>query len=119
MPRNPKDKTTENPVKLAVLEYLLRLGHYAWRNNTGAARYGTRMVFYGKVGSSDILGVEKGTGRIICIETKRPNGTRKVTDEQKAFLREVLRCGGLAGVAMDLEDVDLILAGRGSETIPE
>jgi hypothetical protein len=116
MPRHPRDTTTENPVKLAALQYLALEGHFCWRNNTGMASYGTRKVAYGKVGSADILGCHKDSGKLIAIETKRPDGTRKATDKQKEFLRAVLACGGLAGVAHDLDDVKQILAGHGAAT---
>ena len=118
MPRNPKDKTTEHPVQLLIMEYLATQGHFIWRNNTGVANYGGRRVFFGKKGGSDILGCHKGSGKLIAIEVKRPDGSRPATEEQRTFLREVDRCGGLAGIAMDLEDVAIILSGKGSSTIP-
>ncbi len=93
------------------MEYLTLCGHFVWRNNTGVASYGDRRVFFGKVGSADILGVHKGTGKIIAIEVKRPDGKRKATPAQELFLQEIRDRGGYAGIAMSIEDVDKVLMG--------
>jgi len=74
-----------------------------WRNNSGALKDETkRPVFFGKVGSSDILGLLPG-GRFICVECKSKKG--KLSEKQKDFLAEVERLGGLAIVARSVDDV--------------
>ncbi len=87
-------KTTEASV-LAGCLLLLNMRHIlAWRNNSGALKDRTgRLVRYGKVGSSDILGILDG-GRFLAIECKAPG--KKPTESQLAFLAAVEREGGLA-----------------------
>lgn len=70
------------------------------------------MVRFGLVGSADILGVQKGTGKFIAIEVKRPDMSYKPTEKQLEFLREIRDYGGLAGIATCTVDVDRILAGE-------
>ncbi len=92
-----------------IIQYLNFRGHYVWRNNTGATRagkFGERFIRYGKPGSSDVLGVEKGTGRFIAIEAKDKT---KVTPLQEEFLNEVKSRGGIGIVAYKLEDVEAVL----------
>lgn len=98
----------ESEIQSQILEYLLLKGHFCWRNNTGAFRWtdrhgGERLQRFGKVGSSDIIGMQKGTGRFIAIEVKQPG--KDPTDDQREFITEVRASGGLAFVATKLEDV--------------
>jgi hypothetical protein len=99
--------TPEGAVLSAILEYLEIRGVFAWRNNTGAvkveAQHGARFVRFGKKGSSDILGV-LDDGRFMAIEVKGPKG--KATFEQRDFLAEIAKRGGVAFVARSIEDVD-------------
>jgi len=103
---------TEQQLKKLILDYLTTKGHFVWTNNSGfsikeyTTKDGTthkRAWRAGKVGGSDIIGVEKGTGRFIVIECKV--GRNTVTPEQRDFLNEIKRKGGLALVAYSLEDV--------------
>jgi hypothetical protein len=77
-------------------------------------------------GTSDILGVARD-GRFIAIEVKRPPVVRDgrtitaggtPTEEQLAFLAEVWRRGGIAGVAWGPLDVDRIWAAAESNRTP-
>jgi hypothetical protein len=119
--RGKRHTTPEKEVVKECLEYLKLRGAYAWRNNTGAARYEDkatgekRFVPFGKVGSSDIIGILPG-GRFIAVECKAPNG--RVTDYQLAFLADVEHMGGLAVIAKSFEDIEKALkkAGKGKET---
>lgn len=80
-----------------------------WRNNTGATRagkFGERFIRYGFPGSSDVLGIEKGTGRLIAVECKAKT---KPTAMQLVFLDHVKKRGGIALVAYDLKDVEAVL----------
>jgi hypothetical protein len=90
--------TPEGEVLHSCLEVLSLLHICSWRNNTGAVKLEkeNRFVRYGKVGSSDILGVLPG-GRFLAVECKRP-GVGCVSSAQREFLSEVERNGGLAVV---------------------
>ena len=95
--------TEEGAVVKVCLEYLNIYGAYVWRNNTGCLKDKTeRPVFFGKPGSSDILGVLPG-GRFIAVECKSKKG--KLSENQKDFLAEIERLGGLAIVARSVDDV--------------
>jgi hypothetical protein len=107
---------SEKLVQSAILSYLEMRGHFVWRNNSAfikseyVNRYGqkkTRAFRAGVPGSSDILGVEKGTGRFIAIEVKY--GKNKPTDDQERFLAEVKSRGGIAIVAYSLDEVTAVL----------
>ena len=53
-----------------------------------------------------MLGLEKGSGRLIAIECK---STTKTTALQDEFLKQIRQRGGIAIVAYDLNDVEAIL----------
>jgi len=58
-----------------------------WRNETGKARAYSdphRIISYGLIGSSDILGLCQG-GRFLALEIK--TGKATLTKEQKNFMR--------------------------------
>jgi hypothetical protein len=104
-------KTPEGAVVKACLEYLQLRGAFVWRNNTGALRDKTdRPVFFGKVGSSDIIGLLPG-GRFIAVECKAPGG--RLSDHQIDFLNQIERMGGLAIIARSVEDVEKFLRSNG------
>ncbi len=103
------EQPTEHAIQLQIMEYLALKGIYAWRNNSGTLRDRRGIpVRFGKVGSADILGVAPD-GKFLAIEVKRPGGSWGVQPAQEAFLQEITRRGGYAGVATCLEDVDSIL----------
>jgi len=97
--------TPEGEVLHSCLEVLSLLQICCWRNNTGAVKIGNekRFVRYGKVGSSDILGILPG-GRFLAVECKRPGG-RRVSGVQKEFLSEIEQNGGLAVVVHSGEEL--------------
>ena len=95
--------TKEGEILKACLDYLALNGAFVWRNNTGALKDNTnRPVFFGKPGSSDIIGVLPG-GRFIAVECKTLKG--KLSEKQKVFLSTVNDMGGLALVARSVDDV--------------
>jgi hypothetical protein len=104
-------EASEHSIQIAIQEYLTLKGIYCWRNNSGALidRRGIPVRF-GKVGSSDILGISHD-GRFLAIEIKKPKGKYKPTPAQLEFLEAIHKYGGLAGIATSIEDVDKILAG--------
>ena len=109
-----------NETKLvkAVIQYLQLRGHMAWRNNTGASRFQNapgspvRYVRFGKRGASDVLGVERVTGRIIAVECKDKG--EKPTPEQEQFLAGVRKRNGIGILAYSLDDVEDGLNGANS-----
>jgi hypothetical protein len=106
-----KKTTPESIVLAGCLRYLQIRGIYHWRNSTGAVqvRPGQFMRF-GKVGSSDILGVLPG-GRLLCVECKAKGG--KLSPEQKQFLADVQELGALALVVRGWWELDEALREAG------
>jgi hypothetical protein len=104
---------SEAQIQKSILVYLRLHPQVAWvgRFNSGAfiESYGgqDRYIQANSVkGCSDILGMLKG-GRFFAIEVKSAKG--RVTQNQDNFILRVLECGGYAGVARSIEDVNLIL----------
>jgi len=60
----------------------------------------------GKTGVSDIIGFLKD-GRFLAIEIKKVS--ERVSDQQQIFIDGVNNCGGVAGVAITIEDAKDIL----------
>ena len=93
------------------LQYLQTRGIYHWRNNTGAVRIGPgRFMHFGKVGSSDILGILPG-GRLLCVECKASD--ERLSPEQKQFLADAQRLGSLAIVVYSWSELDEYLRKEG------
>ena len=95
----------ETQLSLAIREALLATGRVLlWRNNTGKLQdAGGRWVTFGLgVGSADIVGVLKGSGRFIAFEVKVPG--KKPTPEQVAWHRVVNASGGFAVVVHSVEE---------------
>ena len=74
-------------------------------NNDGRARVARnsvgfdaeRRVRYGLgVGSPDLVGILRGSGRVFCLEVKSDRG--RASEEQLAWARAVRRLGGFAAV---------------------
>lgn len=116
----------EHDLQGAILVYLAWDHRVAWahRFNSGAhvltgidaqGQETRRFVRYAFPGCSDILG-QLVTGHLLAIEVKRRGG--RVRPEQRRFLAQVGRAGGLALLARDLPEVqtglDHFLGGRAS-----
>jgi hypothetical protein len=54
------------------------------------------------VGSSDIIGIHKPTGRFLAVEVKTAKG--KPTPEQLNFIEQVRAANGIAGIARSVQD---------------
>lgn len=93
----------ESEVQSECLDYLTTMGLYVWRNNTGAYNRNGRLIRYGKKGSSDILGIAKD-GRFLAVEVKREKGG-VLSDDQKEFLFNITKNGGVAIVVNSLESL--------------
>lgn len=94
---------TEHMLCNSIVEFLNYQGHKVWRQNAGMVKvtnkYGKdRMIRFGMVGVSDIIGISK-TGKFIAIEVKLPERRNTVTTYQRIFLADIHGHGGIAGVA--------------------
>lgn len=82
-----------------------------WKNATGVAERGGRVIRYGLKGSADILGIV-APGRFLAIEVK--TGSAVQTAEQKAFEAVISGMGGLYVLARAADDVELALQMAGA-----
>lgn len=98
--------TPEGQIVTDILAYLKAIRIYAWRQNTGAVKANGRMVQYGKIGSSDILGILPD-GRFLAIECKY--GKAEPTEAQRFFIEVINSQGGIAFVARSVDDVERAL----------
>ena len=59
-------------------------------------KYGKRWVHYGVggPGGADLVGLERGTGRLVVCEVKRPG--ERPREDQEAFLERIRLSGGIA-----------------------
>lgn len=128
-------KPGANAATKSILDYLNMAGFVAWRNNTTGifdvksaasklislskqcvnhrrmptAKEIESVLFSsfrknaGRNGISDVLGFEKRTGKIIAVEVK--TGKDSLKPEQKRFLNDVRKNGGIAIVASCAGDV--------------
>lgn len=97
----------EREIQKAILAFLKQQGVFAWRNNTGVipVQRGNKVnyIHNGIKGSADIIGI--WNRKFLAIEVKRPG--LEASPDQKWFLNEVTRRGGIAFVAHGLEDIVL------------
>ncbi|MBM4442507.1 MAG: VRR-NUC domain-containing protein [Candidatus Rokubacteria bacterium] len=75
-----------------------------WRNNGGVASHadGSRVRYGLAVGSADLIGILRPSGRFIALEVKRP-GERE-TPKQRAWLAIVQNFGGFAAVVSSVDE---------------
>jgi len=95
-----------NSTTTAIITYLNYNNCMARRINTHGV-YDAKNQTYRKLhgqskGTSDIIGMQKGTGRLIAIEIKI--GTDSLSPEQHGFLNEVSKGGGIAMIAKSYDD---------------
>lgn len=100
-------KLTEKQIENAILDYLSYLPGCYWKNNSVGVYDVARKVHrkpgkYFRPGVSDILGIDN-TGRFIAIEVKTAKG--RLSENQKLFLEDVNKNGGLGFVARSIECV--------------
>ena len=95
-----------NSTTTAIITYLNYNGCMARRINTHGiydAKNQTYRKLHGQVkGTSDIIGMQKGTGRLIAIEIKIGNDS--LSPEQHEFLNDVSEGGGIAMIAKSFDD---------------
>jgi hypothetical protein len=73
-----------------------------WRNNTGVARIGRRVVRFGVPGQADLTGILPD-GRRLEIEVKSADGRQ--TEEQRNYQSMIERFGGVYVLARSVDDV--------------
>lgn len=93
----------ESEIQRACISYLKLKGHLVVRFNNIPMEKDGRKIPVRQRGVSDLLVCEKGTGKFIAIEVKRPGG--KPTDEQQEFLLQVRSKGGIAFIAESIDDL--------------
>lgn len=106
-------KVREADVQRACLQYLAALGVMAWRNNTTGVYDPTTKRFrpnHSINGVADILGALPG-GRALAVECKSSTG--KVSEDQRYFLDDFRKTGGLAVVARSVDDLKAALKAEG------
>lgn len=109
--------TEETALKKSVIAYCLAKGCFVWGNATGQAKHqkgdAEYHVPYGKVGSSDVIGVLPD-GRFLAIEIKV--GKNTPTHKQWEFMLTIQRLGGVAFWTNDMDEFircfEEILKGR-------
>ncbi|KKM19886.1 hypothetical protein LCGC14_1651140 [marine sediment metagenome] len=109
-----RKQSPETKLVLAMIDYIRKQGHHAWRNNTGARQIKGQWVQWGAKGSGDILVVVQPNGRFLSIEVKA--GRNKATKNQEEWIAKVKQAGAVAGVARSFADVDEFLAEAALET---
>jgi len=111
---------SEARIQEEVMLRVSEMGHRIWRNNNGAAiddkgrhiRYGLcnqSSQVNANLKSSDLIGIERGTGRMISIECKRESWKYSGTDRevaQKRWIDLILQKGGIAGFVNDVSQVE-------------
>lgn len=100
----------EQHIQRAILELLRWRGIPCYKHqNAGIRKPDGSYIPTHTRGVSDIIGCLPPSGRMLCIEVKRPGG--KPTLEQQNFLDTINRAGGLAFVAHSVEEVEEKLHG--------
>lgn len=93
----PLEKTVVNQIRAA-----LKAAGVKWIMKTHGSPYQ-------QSGVPDLLCIAPGSGRLVGIEVKRPNGTWKVTELQKQQIALIREAGGVAGVATSVEEALTLL----------
>lgn len=93
----PLEKTVVNQIRAA-----LKAAGVKWIMKTHGSPYQ-------QSGVPDLLCIAPGSGRLVGIEVKRPNGTWKVTELQKQQIALIREAGGVAGVATSVEEALALL----------
>jgi len=102
-----KKELTEKEIENAILDYLTLLPGVYWKNNTVGVYDPVKKVHrkpgkHHRNGVSDILGLD-ANGRFIAIEVKTKKG--RISDNQKLFLEDINKHGGLGFIARSVDDV--------------
>jgi len=104
-PPHPPRRDLERDVLKAVKRALTASGVKWWRNQVAHAdtTAGGRIVI-GEPGMPDLMALHAdGSGRLVCIELKRPGGG-VLSGAQRRWLDEARARGAIAGVARSVAD---------------
>ena len=96
---------SETSLVLAIRDAIIATGRVLlWRNNTGKLQDRTgRWVQYGLgLGSPDLVGILRPSGRMIAVEVKVPG--RKPEEHQEAWHRAARAAGALVIVAHSVQE---------------
>lgn len=109
-----KKDLTEKEIENAILDYLTILPGCYWKNNSVGVYDPVKKVHrkpgkHHRNGTSDILGIDSN-GRFIAIEVKTAKG--RLSENQKIFIDDINKHGGLAFVARSVDDVREALLGQ-------
>lgn len=112
----------ETKLMRLIMVALTKAGCIVWRNETSGAYVGklihkdarivtlanAQMMTFGLcVGSSDIIGIHKPTGRFLAVEVKTKTG--RASKEQINFIEQVRAANGIAGLARSVQEaLDLL-----------
>jgi len=110
MKSKSETKVTANALTQFALKTLPLCGFVVWRQNNGGVYDPTKKVFRrnsSTPGISDILGYQKGTGKIVAIEIKV--GRDKLSPYQVDFLDGIEKSGGYSFVVKTPDDLECIL----------
>jgi len=93
----------ESAIQKQILDYIRRLGFYAWKNNNTGIFDPKRKVFrtVETKGVSDIIAIKNSL--VLFIEVKTEKGVQ--SDSQKEFQAEIEKHGGIYILARSIEDV--------------
>src|SRR3989344_3073129 len=108
-PKKKKRAHPERDIQNSIIQILNLKGHFCWKTvNRGFQMPGSGAWIPSSLpGISDILGVQRGTGRMIAIEVKTLRG--RTTPQQEAFLARIRDCGGIGIVAHSVGDVEFLV----------
>lgn len=101
-----KSKTITNGLTKQTLRILDLAGFKVWRQNNAAVYDATKGIYRrgsATPGISDIIGFHRKTGQFIAVEIK--TGKDRLSDEQRNFLSDVEKAGGVAFVVKTFDDV--------------
>lgn len=104
------DKKPATPATLLqkeVIQTLNLIGFKAWINKNGGVwdpKGFFRQNTTGLNGVSDVLGIQKGSGRLIAVELKASKGD-KLSPDQILFLDDIEKAGGLTAVVKNMDDL--------------
>jgi len=102
---------TEKELMNAIRAVLSRPGTPVrlWRNNVGqlADSRGIPVKYGLAVGSADLVGIIKPSGRWLAVEVKTPKG--RATPEQLIWLQTVRDFGGIAVILRSVEEAEALL----------
>lgn len=96
---------SENDIKHSIRVALGKLGWVSIYNNpvgVGFTKDGDRITYGLSVGSPDLVGFIRGSGKFLGVEVKTKSG--RVSDDQRKWLDYATASGCIVGVARSPED---------------